>query len=57
MGKPSRIWRPSLASDTSKPLSIIAGNGASYQALVDALDAAQTAGIADVRVQAAGDGS
>ncbi|MEO9877281.1 MAG: biopolymer transporter ExbD [Anderseniella sp.] len=47
----------SLAADTSKPLSIVAGEGASYQALVDALDAAQTAGITDVRVRAAGDGS
>ena len=47
----------SLASDTSKPLSIVAGKGASYQALVDALDAAQTAGIVDVRVRTAGDGS
>lgn len=46
----------SLASDTSKPLSIVAGKGASYQALVDALDAAQEAGIDDVRVQAAGEG-
>ena len=47
----------SLAGDTSKPLSIVAGEGASYQALVDALDAAQTAGIVDVRVRTAGDGS
>jgi len=45
-----------LAGDTSKPLSIVAENGASYQALVDALDAAQEAGIDDVRVQAAGEG-
>ena len=45
-----------LAGDISKPLSIVAGNGASYQALVDALDAAQEAGIDDVRVQAAGEG-
>jgi len=47
----------SLAGDISKPLNIVAGEGASYQALVDALDAAQTAGIVDVRVRAAGDGS
>ncbi len=47
----------SLARDPSKPLSIVAGQGASYQALVDALDAAQSAGIEDVRVRAAGDGS
>lgn len=46
-----------LAADLSKPLSIDAGEGASYQALVDALDAAQSAGIADVRVRTAGDGS
>jgi biopolymer transport protein ExbD len=43
-----------LAGDVSKPLSIVAGEGASYQALVDALDAAQAAGIADVRVEATG---
>ena len=47
----------SLAGDTRKPLSIVAGEGASYQALVDALDAAQSAGIVDVRVRTAGDGS
>jgi len=46
-----------LAGDPSKPLSIVAGEGASYQALVDALDAAQSAGVVDVRVRAAGDGS
>ena len=46
-----------LAGDTRKPLSIVAGEGASYQALVDALDAAQSAGIVDVRVRTAGDGS
>jgi len=46
----------SLADDTSKPLSIVAGKGASYQALVDALDAAQIAGIDEVRVRTAGDG-
>lgn len=47
----------SLAGDTSKPLSIVAGEGASYQALINALDAAQSAGIVDVRVRTAGDGS
>ncbi len=47
----------SLADDTSKPLSIIVGRGAGYQALLDALDAARTAGIDDVRVRAAGDGT
>ena len=46
-----------LAADISKPLSIDAGEGASYQALVDALDAAQSTGITDVRVRAPGDGS
>ena len=47
----------SLASDKSKPLSIVAGEGASYQLLVDALDAARSAGIDDVRVRAAGGGT
>ncbi|MGB5214600.1 MAG: biopolymer transporter ExbD [Anderseniella sp.] len=47
----------SLAGDTSETLSIVAGEGASYQALVDALDAAQIVGIVDVRVRTAGDGS
>lgn len=47
----------SLADYVSKPLRIVAGEGASYQALVDALDAAQVVGIEDVRVRAAGDGS
>ena len=47
----------SLAGDIASSLSIVAGEGASYQALVDALDAAQSAGITDVRVRSAGDGS
>jgi biopolymer transport protein ExbD len=33
------------------PLVIVAGDDAPYQALVDALDGAQAAGIADVKVQ------
>ncbi len=55
-GEPVTDLAAALAGDTSTPLSIVAGNAASYQALVDALDAAQIAGIDDVRVRAAGDG-
>ncbi len=41
----------SLAGLGGRPLVIVAGDGAPYQLLVDALDAAQAAGLADVRVQ------
>jgi biopolymer transport protein ExbD len=42
-----------LATLAGRPLAIVADSGAPYQMLVDALDAAQTAGLADVKVQAA----
>jgi biopolymer transport protein ExbD len=42
----------SLANLDGRPLVIVAGDDAPYQLLVDALDAAQAAGLSDVRVQA-----
>ena len=40
-----------LTATAGTPLVIVTAEGASYQALVDALDAAQLAGIASVSVQ------
>ena len=40
-----------LAALTDRPLLIVAGDDAPWQALVDALDAAQAAGLTDVKVQ------
>jgi biopolymer transport protein ExbD len=41
----------SLERAGARPLVIVAGDDAPYQALVDALDGAQAAGLADVKVQ------
>ena len=41
-----------LATLGGRPLAIVASSDAPYQMLVDALDAAQAAGLADVKVQA-----
>ena len=41
-----------LAGLDGRPLVIVAGADAPYQMLVDALDAAQAAGLGDVKVQA-----
>lgn len=40
-----------LAQLASRPLVIVTGDGAPYQSLVDALDAAQAAGLSSVKVQ------
>lgn len=40
-----------LASKPDSPLSIVVTEGAGYQALVNALDAAQAASVKDVRVE------
>ena len=50
-GVPVSDLATALGADAAKPLSIVAGEGASYQALVDALDAAQLADVVDVRVE------
>jgi biopolymer transport protein ExbD len=42
-----------LATLGGRPLAIVAGDDAPYQMLVDALDAAQAAGLSDVKVLAA----
>lgn len=41
----------SLTGLRGRPLVIVAGDDAPYQLLVDALDAAQAAGLSDVKVQ------
>lgn len=47
---PERI-AASLAGLQGRPLVIVAGDDAPYQLLVEALDAAQAAGLSDVKVQ------